>query len=85
MVLIKDNHIDFAGSITAAVQRVRASGNDAAELKLRHVRWTMYARRWRSESSGFSSITCRPETMREAVEMADGTSKTRGVWQRYAR
>ncbi|HEX3249188.1 MAG TPA: carboxylating nicotinate-nucleotide diphosphorylase, partial [Pyrinomonadaceae bacterium] len=24
MVLIKDNHIDFAGSITAAVQRVRA-------------------------------------------------------------
>ena len=25
MVLIKDNHIDFAGSITAAVQRVRAS------------------------------------------------------------
>ena len=26
MVLIKDNHIDFAGSITAAVQRVRASG-----------------------------------------------------------
>ena len=26
MVLIKDNHIDFAGSITAAVERVRASG-----------------------------------------------------------
>ena len=26
MVLIKDNHIDFAGSITAAVDRVRASG-----------------------------------------------------------
>jgi nicotinate-nucleotide pyrophosphorylase (carboxylating) len=27
MVLIKDNHIDFAGSITAAVERVRASGS----------------------------------------------------------
>lgn len=26
LVLIKDNHIDFAGSITAAVERVRASG-----------------------------------------------------------
>lgn len=26
MVLIKDNHIDFAGSITAAVKRVRGSG-----------------------------------------------------------
>lgn len=26
MVLIKDNHVDFAGSITAAVERVRASG-----------------------------------------------------------
>ena len=28
MVLIKDNHIDFAGSITAAVDRVRASGTE---------------------------------------------------------
>ena len=28
MVLIKDNHIDFAGSITAAVERVRASGTN---------------------------------------------------------
>jgi nicotinate-nucleotide pyrophosphorylase (carboxylating) len=26
MILIKDNHIDFAGSITAAVERVRAAG-----------------------------------------------------------
>ena len=26
MILIKDNHIDFAGSITAAVRRVRAAG-----------------------------------------------------------
>jgi nicotinate-nucleotide pyrophosphorylase (carboxylating) len=26
MILIKDNHIDFAGSITAAVGRVRAAG-----------------------------------------------------------
>ncbi len=28
MVLIKDNHIDFAGSITAAVERVRATRTD---------------------------------------------------------
>ena len=28
MVLIKDNHIDFAGSITAAVERVRAAGTN---------------------------------------------------------
>lgn len=28
MVLIKDNHIDFAGSITAAVERVRKSGTN---------------------------------------------------------
>src|SRR4029078_1958108 len=27
MILIKDNHIDFAGSITAAVSRARASNN----------------------------------------------------------
>ena len=28
MVLIKDNHIDFAGSITAAVERVRATSTE---------------------------------------------------------
>src|SRR6185369_11121404 len=28
MVLIEDNHIDFAGSITNAVERVRASGTE---------------------------------------------------------
>jgi nicotinate-nucleotide pyrophosphorylase (carboxylating) len=28
MVLIKDNHIDFAGSISEAVQRVRTAGSD---------------------------------------------------------
>ena len=30
MILIKDNHIDFAGSITAAVSRARASNNSLA-------------------------------------------------------
>jgi nicotinate-nucleotide pyrophosphorylase (carboxylating) len=28
MILIKDNHIDFAGSITAAVERARSAGTD---------------------------------------------------------
>jgi nicotinate-nucleotide pyrophosphorylase (carboxylating) len=42
MVLIKDNHIDFAGSITAAVKRVRASGTkleiEVETRSLEHVR-----------------------------------------------
>ena len=33
MILIKDNHIDFAGSITAAVQRARAA-NSALEIEV---------------------------------------------------
>lgn len=42
MVLIKDNHIDFAGSITTAVERVRASGTkleiEVETRSLDHVR-----------------------------------------------
>ena len=42
MVLIKDNHIDFAGSITAAVERVRAAGTnleiEVEARTLEHVR-----------------------------------------------
>ncbi len=37
MVLIKDNHIDFAGSITAAVERVRAP-EPISRSKLRRAR-----------------------------------------------
>jgi len=70
MVLIKDNHIDFAGSITAAVERARA-GAPGLEIEveartLDHVREAL--------ALGIERIlldNMTPETMAEAVKMRD--------------
>lgn len=37
MILIKDNHIDFAGSLAEAVSRARGAGNGLCEAPTRHV------------------------------------------------
>lgn len=74
MILIKDNHIDFAGSITAAVERARAA-NTALEIEvetrtLDDVREAL--------SLGVSRIlldNMTPETMRQAVAVAAGRAK----------
>ena len=70
MVLIKDNHIDFAGSITTAVQRAR-EGATGLEIEveartLEHVREAL--------ESGVERIlldNMSLEMMREAVEIRD--------------
>jgi len=74
MVLIKDNHIDFAGSITAAVGRVRATGTrleiEVESRTLDDVRETL--------DLGVERIlldNMTPETMREAVKMTGGAAK----------
>jgi len=74
MVLIKDNHIDFAGSITAAVERVRASGTkleiEVETRTLDHVREAL--------SLGVERIlldNMSIDTMREAVAICDGRAK----------
>jgi nicotinate-nucleotide pyrophosphorylase (carboxylating) len=74
MVLIKDNHIDFAGSITAAVARVRASGTkleiEVETRTLDNVREAL--------SLGVERIlldNMSPDTMREAVAICDGRAK----------
>jgi len=74
MVLIKDNHIDFAGSITAAVERVRAS-NTSLEIEvetrtLDNVREALALGVQRILLDNMSI-----ETMREAVRMCDGKAK----------
>ena len=74
MVLIKDNHIDFAGSITAAVERVRAS-NTSLEIEvetrsLDNVREALALGVQRILLDNMSM-----ETMREAVTMCDGKAK----------
>jgi len=74
MVLIKDNHIDFAGSITAAVGRVRASGTkleiEVETRTLDNVREALALGVERILLDNMSS-----STMREAVAICDGRAK----------
>ena len=74
MVLIKDNHIDFAGSITAAVERVRSSGTkleiEVETRTLDNVREALALGVERILLDNMSS-----STMREAVAICDGRAK----------
>jgi len=74
MVLIKDNHIDFAGSIAAAVERVRASGTkieiEVETRTLDHVREALALEVERILLDNMSV-----ETMREAVGICGGRAK----------
>ena len=66
MVLIKDNHIDFAGSITAAVERVRASHTQLEiEVETRSLDNVREALRLGVERILLDNMSV--ETMREAV------------------
>ena len=74
MVLIKDNHIDFAGSITAAVERVRSSGITLPiEVETRTLDNVREALALGVERILLDNMS--PETMREAVKIADGCAK----------
>src|SRR5687768_1781720 len=74
MVLIKDNHIDFAGSITAAVQRVRACGTTLPiEVETRTLENVREALGLGIERILLDNMPA--ETMRAAVEMAEGRAK----------
>ena len=69
MVLIKDNHIDFAGSITAAVERVRASGTTLEiEVETRTLENVREALRLGVERILLDNMSA--DTMREAVALA---------------
>ena len=74
MVLIKDNHIDFAGSITAAVMRVRAAGVkveiEVEARTLDHVREALALDVERILLDNMSF-----ELMREAVQITGGRAK----------
>ncbi len=74
MILIKDNHIDFAGSITEAVTRARAA-NSGLEIEvearsLDHVREALALGVGRILLDNMSL-----ETMREAVHITAGRAK----------
>ena len=74
MVLIKDNHIDFAGSITAAVTRVREAGlRVEIEVEVRtldHIREALALGVERILLDNMSF-----EVMREAVQITAGRAK----------
>jgi nicotinate-nucleotide pyrophosphorylase (carboxylating) len=74
MVLIKDNHIDFAGSITAAVERVRASETKLEiEVETRTLDDVREALALGVERILLDNMS--PETMREAVAICEGRAK----------
>lgn len=74
MVLIKDNHIDFAGSITAAVTRVRESGtNLEIEVETRTLEHVGEALALEVERILLDNMSL--ELMREAVQLTNGRAK----------
>jgi len=74
MVLIKDNHIDFAGSIRAAVTRVREAGVKVEiEVEARTLDHVREALALGVERILLDNMTF--ELMREAVELTAGRAK----------
>ena len=75
MVLIKDNHIDFAGSIAAAVTRVRESGtNLEIEVEARTLAHVREALALEVERILLDNMSL--DLMREAVGICAGRAKT---------
>ncbi len=74
MVLIKDNHIDYAGSLHEAVRRVRDSGmNLEIEVEARSIEELKEALEMKVERILLDNMTTA--TMREAVELNAGVAK----------
>jgi len=74
MVLIKDNHIDFAGSITAAVRLARAAGHGLEiEIEARTLEDVAEALGLGVERILLDNMT--PDMMRQAVQMANGRAR----------
>jgi nicotinate-nucleotide pyrophosphorylase (carboxylating) len=74
MALIKDNHIDFAGSITAAVRRVRDAGVTAPiEVEARTLDHVREALALGVEQILLDNMTL--DVMREAVHITAGRAK----------
>ena len=74
MILIKDNHIDFAGSITAAVQRARAaSTNLEIEVETRNLADVNEALTLGVKRILLDNMTI--DTMKQAVTVAAGRAQ----------
>lgn len=74
MILIKDNHIDFAGSITAAVERAR-SANSGLEIEVETRTLDDVREALSLEVERILLDNMSPEMMREAVQINSGRAK----------
>jgi nicotinate-nucleotide pyrophosphorylase (carboxylating) len=74
MILIKDNHIDFAGSITAAVQRARAA-NSNLEIEVETRTLADVREAIQLEVNRILLDNMSNDMMREAVEFVAGRAK----------
>jgi len=74
MILIKDNHIDYAGSITVAVKRARAAASGLeVEVEIRTLADVREALAVHVERILLDNMT--PDSMAEAVKLAAGHAK----------
>ncbi len=74
MILIKDNHIDYAGSITEAVKRARAAASGLeVEVEVRTLADVREALAVHVERILLDNMT--PDSMAEAVKLAAGHAK----------
>jgi nicotinate-nucleotide pyrophosphorylase (carboxylating) len=74
MILIKDNHIDFAGSLVEAVQRARAAGTGLEiEVEARTLNDVQAALDLRVERILLDNMTL--DQLRQSVELTHGRSK----------
>lgn len=74
MILIKDNHIDLAGSLAEAVRLARASGSDLeTEIEARTLEDVEAAVQLGVQRILLDNMT--PETMKEAVRLTAGRAK----------
>ncbi len=74
MILIKDNHIDFAGSITAAVERARSANSGLEiEVEARTLEDVREALSLQVERILLDNMS--PDMMREAVQINGGRAK----------
>ncbi|MBN1583626.1 MAG: carboxylating nicotinate-nucleotide diphosphorylase, partial [Anaerolineae bacterium] len=72
MVLIKDNHIAVAGSITAAVQRVRVHNVQGIPIEVEVKTWDELQEAIALRPDRIMLDNMSPQEMRRAVEWVDG-------------
>lgn len=66
-VLIKDNHIEAAGSITNAINKIRQSTNHKIEIEVEN--FDQLDEALKANADGFLLDNMSPETVRKAVEI----------------